>query len=65
VLDLRLIRERPEEVERGLADKGGAEHVREIRGGPTTGCEPGGVSLRQAVLGVLGKPRDEGLEEMR
>jgi seryl-tRNA synthetase len=31
VLDLRLIRERPEEVERGLADKGGAESVREIR----------------------------------
>ena len=30
MLDLRLIRERPEEVERGLADKGGAEHVREI-----------------------------------
>jgi seryl-tRNA synthetase len=30
VLDLRLIRERPEEVERALADKGGAEHVREI-----------------------------------
>jgi seryl-tRNA synthetase len=30
VLDLRLIRERPEEVERGLANKGGAEHVREI-----------------------------------
>jgi seryl-tRNA synthetase len=30
VLDLRLIRERPDEVERGLADKGGAEHVREI-----------------------------------
>jgi seryl-tRNA synthetase len=30
VLDLRLIRERPEEVERGLASKGGAESVREI-----------------------------------
>jgi seryl-tRNA synthetase len=30
VLDLRLIRERPEEVESGLADKGGAEYVREI-----------------------------------
>jgi seryl-tRNA synthetase len=30
VLDLRLIRERPEEVERALTDKGGAEHVREI-----------------------------------
>jgi seryl-tRNA synthetase len=30
VLDRRLIRERPDEVERGLADKGGAEHVREI-----------------------------------
>jgi seryl-tRNA synthetase len=31
VLDLRLIRDRPEEVERRLADKGGAEYVREIR----------------------------------
>jgi seryl-tRNA synthetase len=32
VLDLRLIRERPEEVERGLATKGGAEQVRAIAG---------------------------------
>jgi seryl-tRNA synthetase len=30
VLDLRLIRERPEEVERRLADKGGAELVKEV-----------------------------------
>jgi len=30
VLDLRLIREHPAEVERRLATKGGAEHVREI-----------------------------------
>jgi seryl-tRNA synthetase len=30
VLDLRLIRERPEEVERRLADKGGAELVKDI-----------------------------------
>jgi seryl-tRNA synthetase len=30
VLDLRLIRERPEEVERGLAAKGGREQIREI-----------------------------------
>jgi seryl-tRNA synthetase len=32
VLDLRLIRERPEEVERGLAAKGGAEQIRAIVG---------------------------------
>jgi seryl-tRNA synthetase len=30
VLDLKLIREHPDEVERRLATKGGAEHVREI-----------------------------------
>src|SRR5713101_9282908 len=30
VLDIRLIRERPEEVERALAQKGGAELVKEI-----------------------------------
>ncbi|MGH7335403.1 MAG: serine--tRNA ligase [Candidatus Rokuibacteriota bacterium] len=30
MLDLRLLRERPDEVERRLATKGGAEHVREI-----------------------------------
>jgi seryl-tRNA synthetase len=30
VLDLRLIREHPDEVERRLATKGGAEHVREV-----------------------------------
>jgi seryl-tRNA synthetase len=30
VLDIRVLRDQPEAVERGLAQKGGAEHVREI-----------------------------------
>lgn len=30
MLDIRLIRERPEEIERALAEKGGADLVREL-----------------------------------
>src|SRR5256712_11096851 len=36
VLDLRLIREQPEAVERALAGKGGAEHVKDIVAHDTT-----------------------------
>ena len=36
MLDLRLIREQPEAVERALAGKGGAEHVKDIVAHDTT-----------------------------